>query len=226
MRMVVTAGPTREPIDPVRYISNRSSGRMGYAVAAAARAAGHQVTLVSGPVALRPPRGVTLVSVMTARDLLQALRRLWADCDSLIMAAAVADWRPVAPARRKLKKSDMAPVLRLRPNPDILRALKPRKGGRVVIGFAAETGDPAVEARRKLRAKGLDAILANDVSRPDRGFDTAANAGLLVYADGREEALPLMTKVAMARRIVRAAEGLMREKTTAIRRERGGNHER
>ena len=211
MHFIVTAGPTREYLDPVRFLSNPSTGRMGFAVARAARAAGHDVTLVAGPVALRTPRGVRRVDVVSARDMLAAVRgaiRAEKGRAALVMTAAVADWRPAVRSARKLKKAQMDGVLKLVPNPDILktleRTLARRDKDRLVrVGFAAETGDPTAEAARKCREKGLDFVVANDVSRADSGFGTDTNRVDFVFPDGRAERLPLMSKDAVARRIVR-----------------------
>ena len=206
MRFLVTAGPTREHLDPVRFLSNRSTGRMGFAVAAAAAEAGHAVTLVAGPVALGTPPGAARVDVVSARDMLAAVQARLAGADVLVMTAAVADWRPRHMAAAKLKKAAMNPVLELEPNPDILGTLAPAKGGRLFVGFAAETGDPLPEARRKLAAKGLDLIVANDVSRSDSGFAVETNRVTLIGADGTFAPLPLLTKHEVAREIVKWCE--------------------
>ena len=206
MRFLVTAGPTREHLDPVRFLSNRSTGRMGFAVAAAAAEAGHAVTLVAGPVALATPPGATRVDVVSARDMLAAVQARLDDADVLVMTAAVADWRPRHTAAAKLKKTEMNPVIELEPNPDILKTLAPTKGGRLFVGFAAETGDPLPEARRKLAAKGLDLIVANDVSRVDSGFAVETNRVTLIGAEGTFAPLPLMAKLDVAREIVRWCE--------------------
>ena len=211
MRFVVTAGPTREHLDPVRFLSNPSTGRMGFAVARAARAAGHAVTLVAGPVALRTPPGVRRIDVVSARDMLAAVREAVRTADALVMTAAVADWRPARQARRKLKKHEMDGTLRLVRNPDILKSL-PRRPGLVRIGFAAETGLPDAEAARKCREKGLDLVAGNDVTRADSGFGTATNRVTLVTPDGRARRLPLMSKLAVARRIVAFAEDAARRR--------------
>ena len=211
LRFVVTAGPTREFLDPVRFLSNPSSGRMGFAVARAARAAGHDTTLISGPVALRSPQGVRRVDVVSARDMLAAVRQVLSEEEgptALVMTAAVADWRPARRATRKLKKAQMAGTLRLTRNPDILKSLGRRIRGDVRIGFAAETGEPTAEAARKCRAKGLDLVVANDVTQTGAGFGTTTNRVAFVFPDGRVEPLPLMAKAAVARRIVRLAERL------------------
>ena len=207
MKVLVTAGPTREAIDPVRFVSNRSSGKMGYALAAAARARGHAVCLVSGPVALEPPRGVEIVRVTTAADMLAAVRKRVRACDLLVMAAAVADWRPKNPARRKLKKSAGPPRIAWEPTPDVLQTLAPlKKKSQTFCGFAAETHALAREARRKLRAKNLDAIAANDVSKKDRGFEAERNALTIFFADGRGVRVALATKTKCATTLLRALE--------------------
>ncbi|HAL91506.1 MAG TPA: hypothetical protein DCM68_00575 [Verrucomicrobia bacterium] len=195
MKVLVTAGPTREPLDPVRFISNRSSGKMGYAVAAAALRAGHQVCLVSGPVSIEPPRGAKIVRVGTADEMLAAVKKNLRGCDVLVMAAAVADWRPKRIAARKLKKSAGPPRIEWVATPDILQTIAPmKKKTQVFCGFAAETDRIASEARRKLRAKHLDVIAANDVSKKDRGFETDRNALTVFCADGRSMRMALAAK--------------------------------
>ena len=195
---------------------------MGFAVARAARAAGHDVTLVAGPVSLRTPPGVRRVDVVSARDMLAAVlaelggprSRAAAEQTVLVMTAAVADWRPARRASRKLKKSEMSDTLRLVRNPDILKTINRQLGGprsraaaRLIrIGFAAETGVPDAEAARKCREKGLDLVVGNDVTRPDSGFGTTTNRVTFVTPDGRAQRLPLMSKLAVARRIVAFAE--------------------
>jgi phosphopantothenoylcysteine decarboxylase/phosphopantothenate--cysteine ligase len=203
VKVLVTAGPTREALDPVRYVSNRSSGKMGYAVAAAARQAGHAVRLVSGPVALEAPRGAQLVRVTTAAEMLAATRKNLRWCDVLVMAAAVADWRPKTIAKLKLKKSAGPPRIAWEATPDILETLAPLKTKwQVFCGFAAETNRVATEARRKLRDKNLDAIAANDVSKPDRGFESDRNALEILLADGRAVRTPLAPKIKCAERLL------------------------
>lgn len=209
MKILITAGPTREPIDPVRFISNRSSGKMGFALARAAVARGHAVTLIAGPVSLTPPAGVAYVPVVTAHDMLEAVQTHLPACDALIMAAAVADWRPKQIGLQKMKKSQTAPVLELEPTADILQTIRPRKGGRIFVGFAAETERVLDEARRKLQFKGLDLIVANDVSRADAGFDVDTNLVTLLAADGTREDLPLLSKDAVATRIIAWVENQM-----------------
>lgn len=202
MKFLVTAGPTREHLDPVRFLSNRSTGRMGFAVAAAAAERGHAVTLVAGPVALSAPAGVRRVDVVSARAMLAEVQRLLPEHDVLVMTAAVADWRPKDCSALKLKKSAMHPVVELEPNPDILLTVRPLKGERIFVGFAAETGDPAAEARRKLEEKGLDLIVANDVTQPDAGFAVETNRVTLLSRDGEPVRLPLQSKLEVGRALI------------------------
>lgn len=202
--VVITAGPTREAIDPVRYITNHSSGKQGYAMAAAALAAGARVTLISGPVAEPVPAGATLVAVESARDMLTASLAAAADCDLFIAVAAVADYRPATVAERKIKKGD-APeqVLRLDlvENPDIVARVAALPRRPVVVGFAAETHDALSHARAKLKQKGLDAIIVNDVSRTDIGFGSDSNDVTLIWADG-ELTLGKQSKARLAAEII------------------------
>ncbi len=196
-RVVVTAGPTREPIDPVRYISNRSSGRMGYALAGAAARRGAQVTLVSGPTALVPPTAAVFVPVQTAEEMREAVLQHAARASIVIKAAAVADYRVQHPADQKIKgKRDL--TLALTPNPDILAEVAARADGGFIVGFAAETHDVAAHARAKLEAKGIDLLVANDVSRRDIGFDAEDNEVLLIDRWGGTRPLPRMPKTAVA----------------------------
>ncbi len=212
-RVVVTAGPTLEPIDPVRFVSNRSSGKMGYAIAAAAADAGAEVFLVSGPTALRVPAGTQLVPIETAEQLRDAVLGLLPNADAVVMAAAVADYRPIETMERKIKKRDAGKELSLRmiENPDILKAIvAARRPGAIVIGFKAETGDATAEAGRMLREKKLDLVVANDVSEPGSTFGSDTDRVTFVSADG-VEALPLLAKTEVARRLVaKLAERLSR----------------
>ena len=199
--IVVSAGPTQEPIDPVRYVGNRSSGKMGFAIAEAARDRGARVTLVSGPVALETPFGVDRVDVSTVAEMLAALQQATADSDAIIMAAAPADFRPANPADQKLKKSDGADLMtvELTRNPDILATLP---GGGIRVGFAAETRNLAAYAQAKLPAKRLHLIVANDVSAVGSGFGTETNQVTIFHDDGRSEELPLLSKYAVAHAIL------------------------
>jgi len=212
-RVVVTAGPTLEPIDPVRFVSNRSSGKMGYAIAAAAADAGAEVFLVSGPTALRAPAGTQLVPIETAEQLRDAVLGLLPNADAVVMAAAVADYRPIETRERKIKKRDAGKemTLRLTENPDILKAIvAARRAGAIVVGFKAETGDATAEAGRMLREKKLDLVVANDVSDPGSAFGSVTDRVTFVSADG-VEALPLLAKTEVARRLVaKLAERLAR----------------
>jgi len=196
-RVLVTAGPTREPIDPVRYISNRSSGKMGYALAASALARGAQVTLVSGPTALTPPAGAVFVPVQTAEEMREAVLHHAASATVVIKAAAVVDHRPKHPAATKIKgKQDY--TLELTANPDILAEVAARGSGAFIVGFAAETQNVAAYARAKLESKGVDLLVANDVSRSGIGFDADDNEVLLIDRWGGERRLPRMPKRAVA----------------------------
>ncbi len=212
-RVVVTAGPTLEPIDPVRFVSNRSSGKMGYAIAAAAADAGAEVFLVSGPTALRAPARTQLVPIETAEQMRDAVLGLLPNADAVVMAAAVADYRPIETHERKIKKRDAGKELSLRmtENPDILKAIvAARRAGAIVVGFKAETGDATTEAGRMLREKKLDLVVANDVSDPTSAFGSDTDRVTFVSADG-VEALPLLAKTEVARRLVaKLAERLAR----------------
>lgn len=203
-RVVVTAGPTREPVDPVRFLGNRSSGRMGYAIARAAWRRGAEVTLVSGPSALEPPHGVELVPVETAAQMRDAVASALPTADSLIMAAAVADFRPASPAERKLKKeADALESIPLARNDDILLVTRPhRRPGAVIVGFALETDSVLENARSKLRAKSLDLLVANDATHPDSGFEVDTNRVVILDSEGGEAALPLLDKEAVADEIL------------------------
>jgi phosphopantothenoylcysteine decarboxylase/phosphopantothenate--cysteine ligase len=213
MKVLVTAGPTREALDPVRYISNRSSGKMGYAVAAAALRAGHSVCLISGPVAIEAPRGAKVVRVTTAAEMLAAVKRHVRACDGLVMAAAVADWRPKKAAKLKLKKSDGPPRFEWEATPDILKSIAPqKKNAQVFCGFSAETNPLAQEAKRKLREKNLDAIAANDVSKKGRGFESDRNALTIFLAEGRTVRVALATKNKCAERLMDVLEEISARK--------------
>lgn len=201
LRVLVTAGPTREHVDPVRYLSNESSGRMGFELAAAARRAGHAVTLVTGPVQLPTPRGVERVDVVSARDMLAAARRAFRGADALLMCAAVADWRPLRKRAGKWRKEgvrqEIAKIELVR-NPDILATLAARKGRRVVVGFALETGAGEARARRKLARKKADYIVLNDAAVLGAARTTVTVLG----RDGSRRRLAGVTKRAAAEAIV------------------------
>ena len=205
-KVLVTAGPTTEAIDPVRYISNRSSGKMGYAVAQQAAARGAEVLIISGPVSLPPPDGVRCVRVESARQMREAVLAEYADCDVVIMAAAVADYRVAAPADHKIKKTadNQELVLQLLRNPDILQELGSLKQQQVLVGFAAETDNLEEYARKKLQSKRADLLVANDVSRSDAGFDVDTNQIIIFGADGSRREYPLTTKLQAAAYILDA----------------------
>ncbi|PKN30221.1 MAG: bifunctional phosphopantothenoylcysteine decarboxylase/phosphopantothenate--cysteine ligase CoaBC [Deltaproteobacteria bacterium HGW-Deltaproteobacteria-21] len=200
LKILITAGPTREPIDPVRYLTNRSSGKMGFALAGAAAMRGAKVVLVSGPTSLCPPSGVTFAPVNTTEEMRREVLGRSRDCDVVIKAAAVLDYRPKNPADRKIKKEPRSFSVELEPTPDILAELGSGNlgGHRILVGFAAETNDLLANAKTKLKKKNLDMIVANDVSRTDAGFDTETNLVKVVYRGGVIEDLPLMSKRQLA----------------------------
>ena len=212
--VLVTAGPTVEDIDPVRFVSNRSTGRMGYRIAEAARDRGARVVLVSGPTSLVPPGGVELVAVRSAEDMARAVSVHAPTATVVVMAAAVSDYRPEAVSPQKLKKSEDATRLDLVRTPDILRGLGESKGGRTLVGFAAETEDVAENARKKLAEKRLDLVVANDVARQDAGFASERNAALILDADGGQEEVPLVSKRELAERILDRVAALRRRTRT------------
>ena len=216
VRILVTAGPTREEIDPVRYLSNHSSGKMGYAIARIAAQRGARVTLISGPVALEAPPGVELVAIESALQMQQALDQRFADADVVIKAAAVADYRPRSRAGQKLKKQAGGLLLELEKNPDLLAALGERKERQILIGFAAETENLLENAAQKLRAKNLDMIVANDVTAEGAGFGSETNLVRFLFSDGGCEELPLLSKGEVAEKLLdRVAELLARRTVQA-----------
>jgi phosphopantothenoylcysteine decarboxylase/phosphopantothenate--cysteine ligase len=200
--VLLTAGPTQEAIDPVRFLTNRSSGRMGYAVAEAAAQRGAKVTLVSGPTNLAVPAGVTRVDVRTAAEMLAAVETHFAESSIAIFAAAVADYRPAESASGKIKRTGETLTLHLVPNTDILATVARQKGPRLIVGFAAETDRVAENARKKLRDKNADLIVANDVTAEGAGFDVDTNVVTLFSRDGRDLPLPKLTKREVAHRIL------------------------
>lgn len=200
--LLITAGPTREELDPVRYISNYSSGKMGYAVARAAKQRGAVVVLVSGPTFLPPPTGVTFIPVVSAAQMREQVFHALPAATVVIKSAAVADYRPVSVSGHKLKKKDSDMILQLEKNPDILAELGQNKQGRVLVGFAAETQDLIKHAREKLTGKNLDLIVANDVSQSGAGFDVDTNIVKLLHADGRIEELPQLSKMEVAHQLL------------------------
>ena len=212
MKIIVTAGPTREYLDPVRFLSNPSTGKMGFAIAAEAARRGHEVALIAGPVALKTPDRVHRVDVTSAREMLKAslegLESLEGCGGSVfISTAAVADWRPAKCAAKKLKKGEMDGMLKLVRNPDVLKAVdgyrrRSKAAGLRLVGFAAETNDVLKEAARKCREKGLSFIVANDVTKEGCGFGTDTNRVTFVFPDGTQRKFPLMTKRMVAKRIL------------------------
>ena len=191
---LITAGPSREPLDPVRYISNRSSGKMGYALARAALRRGATVALVSGPTALEPPSGARLIEVNTAAEMREAVLKEYPHSSAVIMAAAVADYHAVAPSGQKIKRGVGDLELRLIPNPDILKELGQNKDGKWLIGFAAETENLTANAQKKLHEKNLDIVIANNVAEEGSGFDGDTNVGTIIDRTGAVRSLPLMSK--------------------------------
>ncbi len=200
--VLVTAGPTCEDLDPVRFLTNRSSGKMGYALADAANRRGARVILISGPTALTPPSGVECIPVRTTEQMRQAVLERLAECTVVIKAAAVADYRPVTQHAQKMKRGASRLSLELEPTPDILADVAREKGERILVGFAAETEQVAEHAREKLRAKRADLMVANDVTQQAAGFDQDTNIVTLFTRDGREIAVPRMRKFDVANRIL------------------------
>lgn len=215
-RILVTAGPTREYIDPVRFLSNPSSGRMGYALARAAGHRGARVTLVTGPTSLSPPRGVTVVPVVSASEMADAVADNGADADAVIMAAAVGDYAPAATAPEKIKKNKSSRALTLKKTKDILAGLGKASAGRVLVGFAAETEHLEANAREKLAAKRVDLIVANDVGAPGAGFGADTNRATIIAADGRAEHTALVTKSDLAHTILDRVAVLLQRKTQGV----------
>jgi phosphopantothenoylcysteine synthetase/decarboxylase len=214
MRILITAGPTREPIDPVRFISNRSSGRMGYALAQAAREAGCAVTLVSGPTSLVPPVGANFVPVDTAKQMFDAVAGIIKAHDVAIFSAAVADYRPVEIASEKIKKTEPRMVLELERTSDILGSARVQFGFEgFLVGFAAETENVLQEAHGKLRRKACDLVVANDVSKPGTGFDSDENEVTLCLPGSKSLPLPRSTKIELAREIIRFIQGRVAAQT-------------
>jgi phosphopantothenoylcysteine decarboxylase / phosphopantothenate---cysteine ligase len=203
VRFVVTAGPTRESIDPVRFISNRSSGKMGYAIADAAIAAGHDVTLISGPASVTPPEGAQFISITTSDELHDEVHRAVRECDVLVMCAAVSDYKPAEVGPRKMKKPKNSFPLELIPTRDILASLPKENRGYLVIGFAAETHDLELNAQKKLREKNCDMIVANDVSKTDSGMESDENAVTIFFRNGESKTISRRSKKIIARELVK-----------------------
>lgn len=202
LKVLVTAGPTRESVDPVRYITNHSSGKMGYAVAEAAAERGAEVLLISGPVSIGKPAGVELVSVTTAKEMYTAVMENYAAYDIVIMAAAVADYRPADISDIKIKKKEDEMTLKLERTTDIAKEVGKAKGNRVLVGFCAETNDLLENARKKIASKNLDMIVANDVTKKGAGFGTDTNIITIIRKDGSVLELPIMSKQSAAHRIM------------------------
>jgi len=212
MRIMVTAGPTRENIDPVRYISNYSSGKMGYAVAQAAYERGADVLLISGPVSLERPQNIGFIQVTTAKEMFEAVMENFPQYDAVVMAAAVADYRVAEAADHKIKKNDDKMVLKLEKNPDILKELGRIKDGRILCGFCAETDHLTENAIKKIESKNLDLIVANDVTMEGAGFGTDTNIIKIIRKDGSMLDLPLMSKLDAAHRILDEIHSVAGEK--------------
>jgi phosphopantothenoylcysteine decarboxylase/phosphopantothenate--cysteine ligase len=204
MTFLITAGPTREPIDPVRFLSNRSSGKMGYALAAAALEAGHQVALISGPVCIAPPQCADLLRVTTADEMADAVQtRMNTGCDVFIMCAAVADFKPREARPGKIKKSEGLTRIELVPTRDILSSVTLPRNRPIIVGFAAESESLAENAQKKLREKRCDFICANDITRMDTGFDADENDLTLFFRDGSQRHLERASKLELAREIIK-----------------------
>ncbi len=203
MKFVVTAGPTREPLDPVRYLSNRSSGKMGYAIAAAALEAKHEVILISGPVALTVPLGAAVVRVTTSEEMFQAAAAKLAGCDVFVMCAAVCDYKPAHYTGQKRKKRRVPFALALEPTRDILASLTSAPHDCFVVGFAAETQDLMEKAQRKLKEKNCDLMVANNVARADIGMDSNDNEVVIFFPSGEQKKLPRAKKTELARRLLK-----------------------
>ena len=208
-RILITAGPTREPIDPVRYLTNKSSGKMGYALARCAQQRGAQVTLISGPTNLDRPRGVAFIPVESAEEMLVEVKKFYLEQDIIIKAAAVADYRPQSYNSQKIKKLNDDLQLQLERTPDILSFLGENKGNKVLVGFAAETNDLKENARKKLIKKNLDFIVANDVTLEDAGFNYDTNKVTLYYRDDTQQDLPLLSKDEVANCILNEVNKLL-----------------
>jgi phosphopantothenoylcysteine decarboxylase/phosphopantothenate--cysteine ligase len=213
VRFVITAGPTQEPIDPVRYISNRSSGQMGYALAEAALEAGHRVTLISGRVNLRPPPAADFISILTSDEMHDAVHEKMRGCDVLVMCAAVADYKPAHVSAHKIKKARQTLSLELIPTRDILASL-PRERTFFLVGFAAETTDLKKNAEKKLREKNLDMIVANDVSRADLGMESAENEVTILFPDGETKNILRAPKKNIARELVKIISNMKEKRLT------------
>ncbi len=211
LRVLVTAGPTRESLDPVRFFSNRSSGKMGYAVAGEAMRRGGRVTLVTGPCSLQPPPGVNVINVVSAAEMADAVEKQAIEADIIIMSAAVADYSPAEKSDIKIKKGMDTVTLTMKKTRDILSSvLEKRRPGQIITGFCAETGDLEAKAMEKLERKPVDLLVANDVTEHGAGFDVDTNRVLLIDRDHNQEKLPLLSKEEVAVRILNRIEGFLR----------------
>jgi phosphopantothenoylcysteine decarboxylase/phosphopantothenate--cysteine ligase len=211
--VLVTAGPTREPLDPVRFISNRSSGKMAYAIAQAACENGHDVTLISGPISLKPPGNARVVQITTSDDLHDAVHDHVRNCDALVMCAAVSDYKPLTFAPQKMEKRDGAFALQLTATRDILASL-PNERNYTVVGFAAQTHDLEANALRKLHAKNCDMIVANDVSGSEIGMESDDNAVTIFFRNGERETLSRAPKIMIARALMKIVEEFSQKSLT------------
>ena len=220
-KILITAGPTQEPLDPIRFITNRSSGKMGYALAEAAQIRGAEVTLITGPTRVPLPRGVKVISVETAGQMYDATIKHHQSMDTVIMAAAVADYRPAEFSPKKIKKEKNNVTIAMVKNPDILAEMGKKKGTTFLVGFAAETEDLLANAQQKLQTKNVDLIIANDVTQPGAGFETDTNIVTLLCRNGKSEKLPQMSKESLAHKIFDKIKALQsepkRQKTEARR---------
>jgi phosphopantothenoylcysteine decarboxylase/phosphopantothenate--cysteine ligase len=214
VRFLITAGPTREPIDPVRYLSNRSSGKMGYAIATAAIDAGHDVILISGPVSLDPPRAAELVSVSTSDEMFDAVHERVRECDVLVMCAAIADYKPARASTHKIKKRDATLSLELIPTRDILASLPKQDRHYVVVGFAAETENVEANARKKLQEKNCDIVVANDVGRADSGMESDENEVTILFRGDELKQIPRAPKKIVARELIKIIENVCEKRLT------------
>ncbi|MEI8342551.1 MAG: phosphopantothenoylcysteine decarboxylase [Verrucomicrobiota bacterium] len=206
MRFLITAGPTREPIDPVRYISNRSSGKMGYAIAQAALESGHEVVLVSGPVAISPPAGAHVVGITTGDEMFDAVQSRIDEADALVMCAAVADFKPAHYSANKIKKQNAPRQIDLVPARDILASITRPQKNILIAGFAAETESLSENAQKKLREKQCDVIIGNDVSRMDTGLESDDNELVLFFRNGETRVMPRENKILLARKLIKIFE--------------------
>jgi phosphopantothenoylcysteine decarboxylase/phosphopantothenate--cysteine ligase len=215
VRFLITAGPTREPIDPVRYISNRSSGKMGYAIAEAALTEGHDVTLISGPASVEPPRNANLIPVSTSDEMFEAVHRDADKCDICVLCAAVADYKPANVSSTKIKKRGAKFSLELIPTRDILDSLGHKQDRQfVLIGFAAETDHVEENAAKKLRAKNCDIIVANDVSGADSGMESDVNEVIILFRDGEKTKISRAPKKNIARDLVKIFSNFVTKRLT------------